>query len=165
MSKAGTPTYPAGTIAKLLMLTERRVQQLAKDGIIPKAERGRYELAPAVQGYIRFLQDRNVTAGSTPDPIDYAAEKARKLKAEREKIELEVAKIQGEVVPLKQLERALANTFAEVKTNMRTVPSRVATALIGEDSETRIKAVVLAEIDQALEALGDFDLDEPDDDE
>jgi phage terminase Nu1 subunit (DNA packaging protein) len=67
------------------------------------------------------------------------------------------------VVPLKQLERALANTFAEVKTNLRSVPSRVATAIIGEESETRIKAVILKEIDQALETLGDLDLDEPDD--
>jgi len=161
MSKAGTPTYPAGTIAKLLMLTERRVQQLAKDGIIPKAERGRYELAPAVQGYIRFLQDRNVTAGNVV-PIDFSAEKARKLKAEREKIEIEVQRAKREIVPLRQVEFALANTFAEVKTNLRTVPSRIATTLIGEDNETRIKAVILAEIDQALEALGEFDLEEPD---
>ena len=165
MSKAGTPTYPASTIAKLLMLTERRVQQLAKDGIIPKSERGRYELGPSVQGYIRFLQDRNVTAGSNQQPIDYAAEKARKLKAERQKIELELQRARGDLVPLRQLERALANTFAELKTNMRTVPSRVATALIGEESETRIKQVILAEIDQALEALGDFYLDDDDNDD
>lgn len=91
--------------------------------------------------------------------------KSRKLAAEAAKIELELSRARGELVPLKQLERALANTFAEVKTNMRAVPSRVATALIGEDSETRIKAVILAEIDQALDALGDFDLEEPDDDE
>ena len=51
-------TYPIGTIAKLLLLTERRVQQLTEKNVIPKAERGRYELAPAVQGYIRFLRDR-----------------------------------------------------------------------------------------------------------
>ena len=164
MSKAGTPTYPASTIAKLLLLTDRRVQQLAKDGIIPKAERGRYELAPCVQGYIRFLQDRNVTAGAG-SPIDYAAEKAKKLKAERQRVELELSRAQGEVVPLAQLERALANVFAEVKTNIRSVPSRVATAILGEESETRIKAVILKEIDQALESLGDFDLEPDDDDE
>lgn len=162
MSKAGTPTYPGGTIAKLLMLTERRVQQLAKEGIIPKAERGRYELGPAVQGYIRFLQDRNVMAGTANGaPIDYAAEKSKKIKAERQKIELELKKSTGELVPLDQLERALAETFAEVKANIRNVPSRVATALIGEASETRIKSVILDEIDQALESLGEFDLQEP----
>lgn len=91
--------------------------------------------------------------------------KRRKLAAEAAKIELELARARGELVPLKQLERALANTFAEVKTNMRAVPSRVATALIGEESETRIKAVILTEIDQALEALSDMSLDEPDGDE
>ena len=96
---------------------------------------------------------------------DEKALRARKLAAEAAKIELELARARGDLVPLKQLERALANTFAELKTNMRTVPSRVATALIGEESETRIKQVILAEIDQALEALGDFDLDEDDDDD
>ncbi len=44
-------THPVETIAKLLILTERRVQQLAREGILPKAEHGRYELVPVVQAY------------------------------------------------------------------------------------------------------------------
>ena len=36
-------TQPIAVIAKLLDLTERRVQQLSREGVIPKAERGRYE--------------------------------------------------------------------------------------------------------------------------
>ena len=43
-------------ISKLLKLTERRVQQLAKDGIIPKAERGKYDLVSSVHGYVDFLK-------------------------------------------------------------------------------------------------------------
>ncbi len=31
---------PIGVIAKLLDLSERRVQQLSREGVIPKAERG-----------------------------------------------------------------------------------------------------------------------------
>ena len=89
----------------------------------------------------------------------------RKLAAETAKVELELARLKAEIVPLAQLERALANVFAEMKTRMRAVPSRIATSLIGEDNETRIKAVILAEIDQALEALGEFDLEEPDGEE
>jgi hypothetical protein len=42
-------TYSVSTIAKLLILTERQVQALAKDGVLPKAERGRYALVPVVQ--------------------------------------------------------------------------------------------------------------------
>lgn len=62
---SATPTYPVATIADLLMVSERRVQQLAKEGVIPKAERGRYELVPTVQGYIRYLQERSVHSDAT----------------------------------------------------------------------------------------------------
>jgi len=34
------PTYPAATMAKLLLLTPRRLQQLVTEGVIPKVERG-----------------------------------------------------------------------------------------------------------------------------
>ena len=43
-------------IASVLLIGVRRVQQLTKDGIIPKVSRGRYDLIPAVQGYIHYLQ-------------------------------------------------------------------------------------------------------------
>lgn len=112
----------------------------------------------------KWLEQR-AKESSTGDLGDERQLKARKLAAEAAKIELELARARGDLVPLSQLERALANTFAELKTNMRTVPSRVANALIGEDNETRIKMIIMAEIDQALEALGDFDLDDEADDE
>ena len=56
-------TYPVSTIAKLLILTERQVQSLAKDGVLPKAERGRYVLVPVVQSYIRYLRERAIGGG------------------------------------------------------------------------------------------------------
>ena len=55
MSSAAT--YPVSTIAKLLMLTERRVQQLTADGVIPKPERGRYELE--VDGKLAVIEYRD----------------------------------------------------------------------------------------------------------
>jgi phage terminase Nu1 subunit (DNA packaging protein) len=88
----------------------------------------------------------------------------RKLAAETQKAEMEMLKAKGELVPLRQLERALANTFAELKTNMRNIPRRTATSIVGETDEIRIKEVLLTEIDQALEVLAQFTLDEPEDD-
>ena len=49
--------YPVTTIAKLLILTERQVQSLARQGVMPKADRGRYELVPVVRAYIRCLRE------------------------------------------------------------------------------------------------------------
>ena len=62
-------TYSTTTIAKLLKLSERRVQQLTKDGIIPKVDRGKYELVPAVHGYIDYLRHQMSAEVSTDDII------------------------------------------------------------------------------------------------
>ena len=59
-------TYPVNVISKLLDLTPQRVGQLVSAGVIPKAERGRYELVPCVRGYIRYLRDRAVGADALP---------------------------------------------------------------------------------------------------
>ena len=48
--------YPKETIANLLNISERRVDQLAKKKIIPKAGRGVFDLGPTVQAYVRYLQ-------------------------------------------------------------------------------------------------------------
>ena len=48
--------YPKETIANLLNVSERRVDQLVKSKVIPKAGRGVFDLGPTVQSYIRYLQ-------------------------------------------------------------------------------------------------------------
>jgi hypothetical protein len=53
-TEAGTVT--AGQAARLLMLSPRRLRQLAADGHIPSAVRGRYPLAAVITGYLRFLK-------------------------------------------------------------------------------------------------------------
>lgn len=156
MTKAGTPTYPVATIAKLLMLSDRRVQQLTKEGVIPKAERGRYELAPAVQGYVRFLQERSLRSDSSP--IDYHMEKARLTKAQADSAEIEAAKARQDVASVKQIEKNLAGLFAEVRTNIRNIPDRVVSSLIGMTDEREFKNILAREIDLALDALAESDV-------
>lgn len=163
MASAGTPTYPVDTIAKLLLLSPRRVQQLTKEGVIPKAERGRYELAPAVQGYIRFLQERSIRSDSSP--IDYHNEKARLTMLQADTAEIELAKARGDVASVAQIERNLSGLFAEVRTNIRNIPDRVVSSLIGMTDEREFKVILSSEIDLALNALVESDvLVEPTDD-
>ena len=57
-----TATQPIGVIAKLLDRSERRVQQLSREGVIPKAEHGQYDLIGSVRGYVRYLCDQAVKA-------------------------------------------------------------------------------------------------------
>lgn len=153
---SSAPTYPVATIAKLLLISERRVQQLSAEGVFPKAQRGRYELVPVVQGYIRFLQERSIRSDAVP--IDYHVEKARLTKAQADLAELQVARERADVVSVAQLEKNLGNLFAEVQTSVRNIPGRVVSALVGQTDERSIKRVLMTEIDQALARLADTDM-------
>lgn len=159
-----SPTYPVATIAKLLMLSERRVQQLTKEAVIPRAERGRYELAPAVQGYVRYLQARTIGSGSG-GAIDFHVEKARLTKAQADLSELELARARELVAPLDQVERMVSRAFAQVRTGFLNLPGRTVAMLIGETDERRFKAVLKGEIDQILVALSSATLVDEDDSE
>lgn len=160
MADAGTPTYPVKTIAKLLRLTERRVQQLSKEGVIPKAERGRYELVPAVQGYIKYVQDRAVLRGGDDDPdrIDYHVEKARKTKAEADIAEMEAAKMRGDLVDAVEMKQAMDLVISEVRAKLlNNAPTRIAARAKSQKKEASIKAIAKEEIAASLLALSKTD--------
>jgi terminase small subunit / prophage DNA-packing protein len=91
-------------------------------------------------------------------PADEAELKLRALAAKTAQAELELARARGEVAPVEQMRRAMQSAFAEVKANMRNVPSRAVRMLIGETDEVRFKRVLLEEIDHALGALAEADL-------
>ena len=86
-------TQPIGVIARLLDLSERRVQQLSREGVIPKAERGQYDLIGSVRGYVRYLRDQ-ATKAQAGAP-DYAAERARFIRARADLAEMEAEAKRG----------------------------------------------------------------------
>lgn len=92
------------------------------------------------------------------DPKDLDAIRARKLQIEADAKALDLLQARGLVAPIEEMSRAVIHAFEEVKANMRNVPSRVATRLVGEVDEAKIKAVLLAEIDQTLTTLGNKEL-------
>ena len=44
------------TLSVLLDITERRVQQLADEGIVVRKRQGHYDLVASIQGYVRYLR-------------------------------------------------------------------------------------------------------------
>lgn len=119
-----TPSYPVSTIAKLFNLTERRVQQLAKEGVIPKPEKGKYDLVGCVRGYIAYLQER--AFGKTMAVGDTHQERARLLKLQADKTELEVDTIKGKLISADEAEELWASLLATFRSRMLAMPTRAA---------------------------------------
>lgn len=89
---------------------------------------------------------------------DEEALKRRKTLAAVLTAELELAKARELVAPLDQMERALSKVFANIQVNLRSLPSKLSSRLIGETDERRLKSVMLEEIDKVLEALSKLDI-------
>jgi len=150
-------SYPAGTIAKLLMITPRRLQQLAKEGHVPKAERGRYELVAAVQGYVRFLRDRAV-AGDAGGGGE-AQDRVRLVRARADIAEFEARRLEGELVPVEEVGEAWSEMVARFRARMLALPSKAAPVAAAEERAEVVHDIIETFIHEALAELAEVSVE------
>lgn len=143
-------SYPVGTIAKLLLLTDRRVQQLAREGVLPRGEKGRYELVPAVQGYIKYLKDRAIGADLPGDEGDH---KRRLLKARADIAEMEAERLAGDLVPVDQVEKVWIEITSRVRQRMLAVAPKAAPIAAVENTAEACHEVIETFIHEGLAEL------------
>ncbi len=158
-------TQPIGVIARLLDLSERRVQQLSREGVIPKAERGQYDLIGSVCGYVRYLRDQ-ATKAQAGAP-DYAAERARFIRARADLAEMEAEEKRGALIAAEEIEAAWIAVLALLRTRLLALPDRLAPQVFEQSTvgdtrnliRTTIREVLddLAQPDVQLEASADID--------
>jgi phage terminase Nu1 subunit (DNA packaging protein) len=121
------PLYPAKTIANLFNLTERRIQQLAAEGIIPKEARGKYDLVAAVRGYIKYLQDR--AFGQDVGSSEFTSHRERLVKANADKAEMENDLMRGDSVPTDAVKFAVSDFAAQAQSIFEGIPKRIKNSL------------------------------------
>lgn len=132
--------------AQLLMVTERRVQQLASEGWIKKSSRGQWDLIDVVQGYIKFLKD-----DSDRNARSHAA--ARASEARTNEINLKIAQRTRELVPLADYNIAQDFLITGMRAELAGLPARVTRDLNARrDIETELNASINRLADRAERA-------------
>lgn len=141
-------------MARIFEISERKVQMLARDGVIPKAKHGHYELIPCVQGYLRHL--RGVAAGhKSEDGVDLVAQRARLASEQADGYALKNAHLRGELVPVSEVEAAWTSLNSAVQRALLTLASTVA-PLVAAENESRVcEGIVREHIQRALSELSD----------
>ena len=134
-------------IAKLLKLSERRVQQLAKDNIIPKAERGKYDLVSSVHGYIDFLKAK---AGGDFTAEEVLKNKNKLLKAKAEIAEIEKKKATGELISKEEVKRTWLELVHKIKQKLLSIPNKVAPVVVTVKNISEIKLILQDKLYEAL---------------
>lgn len=133
--------FPARIIARLLNLTERRLQQLAREGIIPKAARGQYPLAGCVRSYIQYLQNSGQVDTSDPEKLSPFQKRAH-YQAELDKLKLEQER--GELIPRIEVEQEFAAVLKMVAECFDTLPDLL-------ERDCGLPAKVLVRVEEALD--------------
>jgi len=166
MSDAATPSVPVGTLARLLNLTEVRIQQLAKTGVVVKGERGRYDLWASIKGYVAYLQSRNVgrpgsglapTEGGEVTGEDYQKHRARLYKAKADAAELEAMLLRGRLHDADAVRKVMEDMISSARAKLLGVKRKAAGKVIGLTDLAQIEAVIEEPIIEALNELTHYD--------
>lgn len=145
-----------GQLAKLLLITETRIQQLAKQGVIVKGGRGEYRLVPSIHGYIKFLQKDSRTGGDDgTDAGDYGKHRARLYKARADKAEVEASLVKGTSHDAGAVAKVWADMIGNTRAKLLAVPTKLAAMMEGMTIAQRQEALATA-MSEALRELADY---------
>ena len=144
-SDEGTTAVELGDI---FGLSERSIRELAVKRIVIKIGTGSYDLKESAKNYIEYVkQDKLGEAGQ---------EQLLKKQAERRIVELRLMETEGKLHRAEDIRDFIEDSLIAFRNATRNIPVKVAQTLAIENNEDKIKAILLAEIDQVLKNLSEY---------
>jgi phage terminase Nu1 subunit (DNA packaging protein) len=115
MKRKPTPELPdlitAVQLAELSSLSERRVQQMIAEGIIPKdSEEGRYPFRAAIGALISHYRDQ-----ATGQSAEKARDQARREKAQADSAEMQAGRDSGMLMLTADAKRMWSDGFVKLR--------------------------------------------------
>lgn len=166
MAEAKKNLQGSAIIAKLFGVTERRVQQLAKEGIIPAAKSRPYmfDLLPTVQAYIRHLKEEAYgKEQKSPDTKTAEADKLRAeadLKQSKAKIaELQLKELEGNMHRSEDVEAMTNDLVYTVRSMVMALPGRLAMDVVQASSAAEASELIRSECYKILSELEGYQYD------
>ena len=123
-------------------MTDRRVRQLAQQGILPRDEKGRYPMRDCVLAYIAYLKSNPDESASVKE-LEY-----RKLKAETEerqakadKAQLDLDERRGELISRADMYREWIGRCVELRAAMLGLPTELGFRFTADDTRALVEEV------------------------
>lgn len=142
-------TCTTAEIATILGISDRRVQQLTKQGVIKQQGRNEYNISEAVQKYISSIQ------GNTKK--EFQEERTKLTKANREKAEIELQMLRGEIHHSEDVKKIMFDMLSAFRSRLLAIPVKAAPPLTAETELLAVQNILKAEIYDALSELSEYD--------
>lgn len=145
-------------LAKAFGITDRRIRQLAKEGVLEKAGHGRYNFIKSVQNYIVYLRaNSELKESKNEEEVNYEKEHALLEKAKREKAELELKVMKGELHLAEDVQTVMNDMLANFRSRILSMPSKLAPMLVSNNDVKSIQQIIQTNCFEALEELKNYD--------
>jgi plasmid maintenance system antidote protein VapI len=135
-------------LAEILGITDRRVRQLTQEGTFEQKARGVYEIGPCVQAYFR-LQQSIVRS-------QYQDEKTHLTKITREKAEIELAVLRGEMHRGEDVKYVMNTMLGNFRDRLLSLPLKLAPQVIAVTDLMTAQNMIKAEVYEALTELSNY---------
>lgn len=151
-------TVAAAVLGELFGVKDRRIRQMADEGIVVRAAKGRYKLVDSIKNYMLSLKlaAEGVGLDMVDGEINFDEEKALHERVKRHISELKLQTMKGELHKAEDVETVMMDMLAAFKTRMMNIPSKVAPILESHDA-AYIKDRLTNEVTEALNELKDYD--------
>lgn len=150
-------TVSAGVLANLLSVTDRRIRDLAQEEILVRVKHGRYDLAQSIKNYILHLKTNNDIKEVKDENLDWDKERALHEIIKREKTELQVKVMKGELHYSKDVEKVMTDMLITFRNKIMNIGSKIAPMVISRTDLNVIEDIVNDECVSALEELSEYD--------
>lgn len=143
-----------GALAALLGIGASRVKTLARNGILVRASRGRFDFSQSLRNYLAQLREHAARAGRPSTGGDALKEERLRLtKAQADAQETKNALARGELVPVADTLREWQAVLRDIRAVMLAVPSQYASTQ--PHLSVHDIAALTDDIKRALEGLAD----------
>ena len=140
--------YRVEVIASLFGVSVRRVQQLTQEGIIATTktiEGNRYELAPTIQRYIKYLSDKAYGKSRSEKEMELKEQKLqaeialKESQGEMHRLKTEIAS--GKYIDIEEVKMDYNRFFVAFKKFALSLPSRLSGRMIGHCEPLELRAM------------------------
>ena len=152
-SEKNTYTVTTAEISEIFGISTRRVQQLAKDGVFVRVGHGQFDLPASINSFIEYRLDDTKDEGV----LDKSTEEAMWTRARRQKTELELQIMRGDLHRSEDVRRVMNDMLGAFRARILSIPSKFSPQLVGMTEIPPIKVVLKQAVHEALEELSDYD--------
>ena len=129
-------TVSAAVLGNIFGVTDRRIRQMAEEGIIVRAAKGRYNLVDSLKNYILSLK-LAVDSNDSDNPdgeLNFEEEKALHERVKRHISEMKLQTMKGELHKADDVRHVMTDMLSSFKTRMMNISAKVAPVLEDRDA-------------------------------